>query len=91
MPGFDKTGPQGFGERTGRGLGNCGERTGRGLGNCVGGMRQGFGCRAGRCGFYGMAGQVNQQDEQKILESDLVDLENEKRVISERIEILKKG
>jgi len=80
MPGFNRTGPQGLGERTGRGLGNC-----------VEGMRRGFGRGAGRCGFYGMARQVNQQDEQKILEAEIEVLENEKRAISERIESLKKG
>jgi len=40
MPGFDKTGPQGEGQKTGQGLGRCGG----GLG-----MRIGF----GRCRGYG--------------------------------------
>ena len=42
MPAFDKTGPQGQGPLTGRGMGSCNK--GRGLG-----MRMGF----GRCRGYG--------------------------------------
>jgi len=79
MPGFNGTGPQGFGARTGRGLGPCG-----------GGMRRGLGRGLRRYGFNGMGRNMNQQDEQKILEDELIELENEKRAISERIEILKK-
>ncbi|MFH1566124.1 MAG: DUF5320 domain-containing protein [bacterium] len=37
MPGFDKTGPQGMGSKTGRGLGWCrGLSAGRGLGRYFG-------------------------------------------------------
>ncbi len=32
MPGFDKTGPQGFGQLTGRGMGPCGLGMGYGRG-----------------------------------------------------------
>ncbi|MFA5714867.1 MAG: DUF5320 domain-containing protein [Candidatus Paceibacterota bacterium] len=38
MPGFDKTGPEGLGEGTGRGMGPCCTKNGLGF-------RRGFGCR----------------------------------------------
>jgi hypothetical protein len=80
MPGFNRTGPQGFGAGTGRGLGPCG-----------GGVRRGSGRGFGRRGFNGMGRNIHPQDEQKILEEELKALENEKRAISERIEDLKKN
>ena len=36
MPALDKTGPQGKGPMTGRGLGHCGHGRGMGLGRCHG-------------------------------------------------------
>ena len=56
MPGRDKTGPQGQGERTGRGMGNCqGDGSFQGEGqnpNAVFGLGRGgrpWGCGRGRC------------------------------------------
>ena len=89
MPRFNGTGPQGLGAGTGRGQGPCGE--GRGQGPREGGMRRGSGRGFGRRGFNGMGQNINQQDEQKILEEELKELENEKRAISERIDALKKN
>jgi len=46
MPRFDKTGPQGQGAMTGRGMGSCGKgKTGmqRGFGRCCGGYGRGLG------------------------------------------------
>ena len=46
MPGYDKTGPQGKGQKTGRQMGNCkgAEPTlGRGLGPCGRGLGRGRG------------------------------------------------
>lgn len=45
MPGFDRTGPQG-----------AGARTGRGMGRCVGGADPRFGGRPGAAGFGGRGG-----------------------------------
>ena len=87
MPRFNGTGPQGLGANTGRGLGPCGKESdfyGRGF-------RKGFGQRFGRRGIYKMNLDVNQQDEQKILETELKEIENEKQAISKRIEELKKS
>jgi len=39
MPGFDKTGPQGAGPRTGRGMGLCGPYGSRGIDATRGGFR----------------------------------------------------
>ncbi|MBN2165446.1 MAG: DUF5320 domain-containing protein [Marinilabiliaceae bacterium] len=60
MPGFDRTGPEGKGSRTGRGLGKCnpdnnvstdtqfGRGLGRGLGRNQGGMGRGRRLGGGR-------------------------------------------
>ena len=49
MPAFDKTGPQGQGSLTGRGMGPCAAPFGRQAGGRGMGMRTGF----GRCGRFG--------------------------------------
>ena len=54
MPRGDKTGPQGQGSRTGRGLGSCGTETGENLGP---GENIGFFRRLGRGLGIGQAGQ----------------------------------
>jgi len=79
MPRGDRTGPMGYGPLTGRGLGPCG-----------GGLRQGFGRGFGR-GFGFRALQREQvaltKDEQKkILEENLKDIEAEKEAIKKRLE-----
>jgi hypothetical protein len=45
MPGFDRTGPMGYGPRTGRGMGPCGRGLGfrRGLGMGLGRRYPGYG------------------------------------------------
>ena len=58
MPRFNGTGPQGFGAKTGRGLGPCRE-----------GIRQGSSRGYGRHGFNGMDQNINQQDVLKELEN----------------------
>jgi len=57
MPRGDKTGPEGKGPRTGRGMGGCGttekqldQQRGKGLGPCGDGTPRGGGGRGGRGG-----------------------------------------
>jgi len=79
MPNRDKTGPNGEGALTGRGLGNCdGARRefGRNLG---------FGCGR-RCGWnFGRAGALTKDEERKFLEAELTELELEKKEIEKRL------
>ena len=81
MPGQDKTGPLGQGPLTGRGLGPCGN----GLG-----MRRGFGRSFGRarCPPKFAVG-FSKEDEKKILEAELKEIETEKQEIVNRIKELK--
>ena len=65
MPGFDNTGPNGQGPRTGRGMGSCGR--GFGLGRARG---RGFGL--GR--FFGFRG-LSKKEELEMLEQDAKDIE----------------
>lgn len=60
MPGFDQTGPQGQGPRTGRGLGSCG-----------GGIGRGFGCGYGRRFRSPKNELVVLEDEEKMLSDEL--------------------
>ena len=82
MPNFDGTGPQGMGALTGRGLGPCG---------C--GMRRGFGRGFGRgLGFrakYATPITLTKEEEKKILEADLKEVEIEKTEIEKRLKELK--
>lgn len=76
MPRFDRTGPQGLGPRTGRGMGPCGYGGGFGPG----------------CGFgRGMGGRqfFTRKEESEMLEDEIEDLENEMEAIKERLTELK--
>ena len=79
MPGQNGTGPLGQGQLTGRGLGPCG-----------GGMRRGFGRGFGRarCPAKFAVG-FSKEDEKKILEAELKEIETEKQEIAKRIKELK--
>lgn len=77
MPGQDKTGPRGQGPMTGIGLGPCGA-----------GMRRGFG-RMGRCCPQRFIVGFSKEDETKILESQLKQINSEKQEIEQRIKELK--
>ncbi len=79
MPGENGTGPQGMGALTGRGLGLCG-----------GGMRRGLGRGFGRarCPARFAVG-FTKEEEKKILEADLQDIESEKEAIQKRIKEIK--
>jgi hypothetical protein len=75
MPGYDRTGPSGFGPRSGKGFGKCG----RIFGQCG----RGFGFR------YPRQTSLTKSEEKKILEEELKDVEEEKKEIKKRIEELK--
>ncbi len=87
MPNFDQTGPNGNGQLTGRGLGNCqGTRQGGFLGGIRRGLRRGAGLRRW-CPFW----NTNQQpiNDKATLEQEIQDtkeylqsLEEEKKNIS---------
>ena len=78
MPGQDGTGPSGLGPLTGRGLGPCG---------C--GMRRGFGRGYGR--GFGFRRQVTltKEEEKKILEAELKEIDLEKQEIEKRLKEIK--
>jgi len=75
MPGQDRTGPLGQGAMTGRGLGPCG-----------GGMRRGFGrgFGRGRCPAKFAVG-FSKDEEKKILEAELKQMETNKQDIEKRL------
>jgi len=85
MPNKDKTGPNGQGPMTGRGLGLCGNGSG---------MRRGFGRGCGR-GFGRarcppkFAVGFSKEDEKKILEAELKEIETQKEEPANRIKELK--
>ena len=76
MPGFDKTGPQGQGPKTGRGFGHCGRGAGRGFGRCCG-----FGRGLGR--YFGW--NSPQTKEEKI-----EDIQTYKKALQEEMEDIDK-
>lgn len=85
MPGQDRTGPGGQGPMTGRGMGLCTRALGRGIGR---GFRQGFGFRRGfgnRFVYTDDEIVLSKEDEKKILESELAELEREKVEIEKRL------
>ncbi|MEA3329956.1 MAG: DUF5320 domain-containing protein [Nanoarchaeota archaeon] len=92
MPQGDQTGPQGQGPLTGRGLGICrGMRRGfnRGAGR---GFGRGFNQRAGFAGLNGVNQQpveLNKEQEKKVLEAELAELEAEKNQIEKELKGLK--
>lgn len=92
MPRGDKTGPDGMGPRTGRGMGFCNgydepgytnPRRGRGFGR---GLRRGFG------GFFRrrLYSQPVEQDEKTMLEQEAKVIEEEKKALEEDLENVKK-
>ncbi len=83
MPGRDRTGPLGQGALTGRGLGPCGA----GLGFRFGTGR-GFGFR--RFGFQGSSPvEFSQEQERKVLEAELAEVEAEKAELQKKLKELK--
>jgi hypothetical protein len=75
MPNRDKTGPQGQGPLTGRGLGPCGSGTGTGTTRGFGfGFGRGRGFGRGLCRFFN---KVSLTDYQQALEEELADIKEE--------------
>ena len=66
MPGFDGTGPMGYGPLTGRGLGPCGCGRGRGFG-------------------FRRQVTLTKDEEKKILEEELKEIDLEKQEVSKRL------
>jgi len=79
MPGFDRTGPRGYGAMSGRGMGPCGRgmRYGRGFGR-----GRGFGFR------YTEPVELTKDEQKKILETELKDIEAEKQEIEKQLKKL---
>ena len=91
MPNKDGTGPSGEGPLTGRGLGPCGRGLGRGRG-----FGRGF-CRWAGAGFgyaYGSPPaqkvQLTREEEMKILQAELSEIDAEKTEIQKRLKELEK-
>jgi len=79
MPGFDRTGPWGYGPRTGRGLGPCG----RGLG-----FRRGFG--RGYSGYGPAVYTPTREQEIADLKAEKEAVEQEIKEIEARLKELEK-
>ncbi|MFH1501244.1 MAG: DUF5320 domain-containing protein [archaeon] len=87
MPGQDRTGPQGQGPMTGRGLGLCGTGMGKGFGR---GMGRGFGRGMNRGYRWRMTPvQVTETEEKKILQEELELLREDVKEIEKRLKELK--
>ena len=78
MPGLDKTGPQGAGPKTGRGLGPCG-----------GGQAYGRGGRGGRCYCGRYYSEPSKEEEVEMLEEDAKVLKDELSAVDGRLKELK--
>ncbi|MFH1801698.1 MAG: DUF5320 domain-containing protein [archaeon] len=82
MPGQDRTGPLGQGALTGKSLGLCGAGIGfrRGFGR---GFSRGFGWR------YFQPVQLTKDEERKVLEAELAEIEAEKKELEKVLKELK--
>ena len=78
MPNMDRTGPQGNGPMTGRGLGPCSN-----------GMRRGFGRNCKRMGNPRFFARFTKDEEKKFLEADLKEIDLEKQEIEKRLKEIK--
>ena len=78
MPRQDGTGPLGQGALTGRGLGPCG-----------GGMRRGFGRSCGRGVGFRRSITLTKDEEKKILEAELKEVDLEKQETEKRLKEMK--
>ena len=81
MPGFDRTGPLGYGPQTGRGLGPCG----RGLG-----FRRGFGRGFGRAYSPVSAPAPTREQEVADLRAEKEAINDELKAIDARLKELEK-
>ncbi|MFH1978283.1 MAG: DUF5320 domain-containing protein [Candidatus Aenigmatarchaeota archaeon] len=76
MPGFDRTGPRGYGATSGRGMGPCG----RGMRYC-----RGFGRGRGFSFRYTEPAELTKEEQKKIIEAELKDIEAEKQEIEKQL------
>ena len=88
MPGFDQTGPAGYGPGMGRGMGPCGNGMAFGRG-----AAQGFGRRFGRgrgfCrSYYAEPEPLSKEAQKQLLEAELGRIEAEKTEIQKRLTTL---
>ena len=103
MPRLDKSGPMGYGPKTGRGLGSCegvqdsgnlnmpGRGFGRGYGGAGGGGRRGFGrgMGSGRRARRGRFDvQPTRQEERSSLENQAEVLQSQLNAVKQRLEEL---
>ena len=86
MPRQDKTGPNGQGPMTGRGLGPCGRGLRRGFG---GGFGRGMGWRCRGIAPYAEPVSFTEAEEKKLLEAELKEIELEKQEIQKRLKEMK--
>ncbi len=82
MPRGDKTGPQGMGPMTGRGLGACSSGLKRGLGVAVG-LGLGLGLRRGFRRFWNV--EKSSESELSVLKSQASILEEDLAIIKNKI------
>ena len=85
MPGQNKTGPEGKGSLTGRGLGPCGRGFARRLG-IRRGLGRGLGFRARA--FLEEPVVLTEAEEKKILEAELKEIEDERKEVEKRLKEL---
>jgi len=87
MPAFDKTGPQGQGPMTGKGMGRCAIPAGRQGGGLGMGRRMGF----GRCCGYGRGlGRYFGWNAPETKEEQKKDLSDYKKALQEELEDVEK-
>ena len=84
MPAMDKTGPSGQGPLTGRGFGACGKANQR----FPLARMQGIQARELRRGF-GRGFSLTKSEEKKVLESELKEIDADKKDIEKRLKELK--
>ena len=84
MPGFDGSGPGGYGPGTGRGMGPCGRGLAmrRGFGR---GFGRGRGFGAGIFGNYAEHEPLSKEAQKQLLEAELKRIEAEKTEITKRL------
>jgi hypothetical protein len=92
MPGFDQTGPAGYGPGTGRGRGPCGRGTANRRGYPAGfgrgfGRGRGYYCRR-PFGDYYEPRPLTKEEEQQVLRAELNRIEEEKEEIQRRLTAL---
>ena len=89
MPGYNKTGPEGKGSKTGRQMGDCegAEPVGRGLGRRLG-LGRGFG-RGRGWRFWDRPVTLSKDEQKKILHEELKEIKTEEEEIEKKLKELK--